>query len=201
MQGVCKLSVRRRQQDRRTATRRSLVAAARDLFAQKGYAATSTPEIVAAAGLTRGALYHHFADKQALFAAVVEEEHALLALTIHQAAEGGEDEPGPVKALIRGGEGFLSAMQDEGRRRILIVDAPAVLGREAVDDIDSRHGLRTLVEGVGMAIEAGAIRDLPTLPLAHLLSALFDRAALAPVGEVDAYRKVMKALIRGLRAK
>lgn len=193
------MDVRRRQQDRRAATRRILVAAARTLFAQKGYAATSTPEIVKAAGVTRGALYHHFGDKQALFAAVVEEEHAVLALTIHQAAEGGEDEPGPVKALIRGGEGFLAAMQDEGRRRLLIVDAPAVLGRAAVDEIDARHGLRTLVEGVGAAIEAGAIKDLPPLPLAHLLSAMFDRAALAPADEINEYRKVMKALIRGLK--
>lgn len=195
------MEVRRRQQDRRAETRRALVAAARTLFAQKGYAGTSTPDIVAAAGVTRGALYHHFADKQALFAAVVEEEHALLALTIHQAAEGGEDEPGPIKALIRGGEGFIAAMQDPGRRRILISDAPAVLGRERVDEIDARHGLRTLIEGVEAAREAGALRDLPTLPLAHLLNAMFDRAAEAPPHEVDDYRKAMKAIIRGLRAK
>ena len=191
----------RSQEERRASTRRQLLTAARTLFAEKGYAETSTPDIVKAAGVTRGALYHHFADKQALFAAVVEEEHALLALTIHQAAEAGEEEPGPIKALIRGGEGFLSAMQDEGRRRILIIDAPAVLGREAVDAIDARHGLQTLIEGVEAALAAGAIRDLPALPLAHLLNALFDRAALAPADQVEGYRKAMKAIIRGLRAK
>jgi AcrR family transcriptional regulator len=191
----------RSQEERRASTRRQLLAAARALFAEKGYAETSTPDIVKAAGVTRGALYHHFADKQALFAAVVEEEHALLALTIHQAAEAGDEEPGPIKALIRGGEGFLDAMQDAGRRRILIIDAPAVLGRDAVDAIDARHGLQTLIEGVEAAIAAGAIRDLPALPLAHLLNALFDRAALAPPDQVDGYRKAMKAVIRGLRAK
>ena len=191
----------RSQEERRASTRRQLLAAARALFAEKGYAETSTPDIVKAAGVTRGALYHHFADKQALFAAVVEEEHALLALTIHQAAEAGDEEPGPIKALIRGGEGFLDAMQDAGRRRILIIDAPAVLGRDAVDAIDARHGLQTLIEGVEAAIAAGAIRDLPALPLAHLLNALFDRAALAPPDQVDGYRKAMKAIIRGLRAK
>jgi AcrR family transcriptional regulator len=193
--------VGRSQEERRASTRRQLLAAARALFAEKGYAETSTPDIVKAAGVTRGALYHHFADKQALFAAVVEEEHALLALTIHQAAEAGDEEPGPIKALIRGGEGFLDAMQDAGRRRILIIDAPAVLGRDAVDAIDARHGLQTLIEGVEAAIAAGAIRDLPALPLAHLLNALFDRAALAPPDQVDGYRKAMKAVIRGLRAK
>ena len=191
----------RSQEERRASTRRQLLTAARALFAEKGYADTSTPDIVKAAGVTRGALYHHFADKQALFAAVVEEEHAILALTIHQAAEAGEDEPGPIKALIRGGEAFLDAMQDEGRRRMLIIDAPAVLGREAVDAIDARHGLRTLIEGVEAAIVAGAIRDMPVLPLAHLLNALFDRAALAPADQVDGYRKAMKAIIRGLKAK
>lgn len=193
------MKVRRRQEDRRAATRRALIAAARTLFAEKGYSATSTPDIVKAAGVTRGALYHHFADKQALFATVVEEEHALLALTIHQAAEGGIDETGPVKALVRGGEGFMTAMQDDGRRRILVVDAPAVLGREKVDEIDARHGLRSLIEGVNVALEAGVIRDLPALPLAHMLNAMFDRAAQAPKGEADAYRKVMKAIIRGLK--
>lgn len=189
---------RRTQAERRSSTRAALVSAARALFAKNGYAGTGTPEIVSAAGVTRGALYHHFADKAALFATVVEEEHMLLAMTINAAAEG-DDEPGPVKALIAGGDAFLDAMQDEGRRRILLVDAPAVLGRAKVDDIDGRHGLRTLLEGVTAAMDAKAIRDLPAAPLAHLLNALFDRAALAPPDEVNDYRKAIKALIRGLK--
>ena len=188
----------RTQAERRADTQRRLIAAARRLFAEKGYAATGTPEIVAAAGVTRGALYHHYADKLALFAAVVAEEHALLAMAINAAAEG-EDEPGPVKALIAGGDAFLDAMQDPGRRRILLVDAPAVLGRAAVDAIDALHGLRTLIEGVTVAMEAKAIRELPVLPLAHLLNALFDRAALAAPEDLADYRKAIKALIRGLK--
>lgn len=189
---------RRSQAERRADTQRALLAAARKLFAEKGFAATGTPEIVAQAGVTRGALYHHYADKTALFAAVVEEEHAVMSLAINAASEA-EDEPGPVRALIAGGDAFLDAMQDAGRRRILLVDAPAVLGREAVDDITARHGLRTLIEGVEMAMDAKAIRDLPPLPLAHLLNALFDRAALAQPEELADYRKVIKALIRGLK--
>ena len=189
---------KRTQQERRTETTRALVAAARACIADKGYAGTGTPEIVAAAGVTRGALYHHFADKQALFAAVVEEEHALLAMAINAASES-EDEPGPVKALIEGGEAFLSAMQDRGRRQILLIDAPAVLGRETLDAINARYGLRTLIEGIGEAIKAKAIRDLPVLPLAHLLNTMFDRAALAEPEELPGYRKAIKALIRGLK--
>jgi AcrR family transcriptional regulator len=189
---------RRRQTDRTTITRMNLTAAARELFAQKGYAATSTPEVVAAAGVTRGALYHHFADKLDLFRAVVEEEHAILAMKINAAA-GGDDEPGPIKALLLGGDAFLTAMQDKGRRRILLVDAPAVLGRAELDAIDARHGLRTLVEGLGAAMEAKAIRELPLVPLAHLLGALFDRAALADAETLPDYRKAVRALIRGLK--
>nr|WP_193337521.1 TetR/AcrR family transcriptional regulator [Devosia beringensis] len=192
------MQVRQSQRERREGTQRVLIAAARRLFASQGFAATGTPEIVAAAGVTRGALYHHFADKAALFQVVVEEEHALLAMAIN-GATAGEDEPGPVKALIAGGDAFLDAMQDEGRRRILLVDAPSVLGRAAVDAIDARHGLRTLIEGVAAAIEAKAIRDLPVLPLAYLLNALFDRAALAAPAELADYRKTIKALIRGLK--
>ncbi|MFN4209875.1 MAG: TetR/AcrR family transcriptional regulator [Devosia sp.] len=192
------MQARKTQAERRVETQRQLVAAARRLFAERGFAATSTPEIVAAAGVTRGALYHHYADKTALFRAVVEQEHALLAMSINAAAEG-EDEPGPVRALIAGGDAFLDAMQEPGRRQILLVDAPAVLGRAEVDAIDAQHGLRTLIEGVKAAMEAKAIRDLPALPLAHLLNALFDRAAMAAPEELGDYRKVIKALIRGLK--
>ena len=190
--------LRRTQEERRTETIRALLAAARNCFADKGYAGTGTPEIVAAAGMTRGALYHHFADKAALFAAVVEEEHALLAMAINAASES-EDEPGPVKALIEGGDAFLTAMQDAGRRQILLIDAPAVLGREALDAINARYGLRTLIDGVSEAMQAKAIRELPVLPLAHLLNTMFDRAALASTEEVPGYRKAIKALIRGLK--
>ena len=129
----------RTQQERRADTQRALVSAARQLFAAKGYAATGTPEIVAAAGVTRGALYHHYADKLALFQTVVEQEQALLAMAIN-AATAGDDEPGPVKALMAGGDAFLDAMQEPGRRQILLVDAPAVLGRDTLDASNARQG-------------------------------------------------------------
>lgn len=192
------MTIRRTQGERRDQTRRLLLSAARRLFAKQGFAATTTPEIAAAAGVTRGALYHHYADKTALFAAVVEEEHLLLAMAIN-AATGGDDEPGPVKALMAGCDAFLDAMQDPGRRQIMLVDAPAILGRTGVDAIDARHGMQTLVRSLHDAIEAGAIRRLPVETLAHLLGALFDRAALAPAEELPDYRKSIKALIRGLK--
>ncbi|MDV3252545.1 TetR/AcrR family transcriptional regulator [Devosia sp. BK] len=188
---------RRTQEARRQATRKALLDAARRHFAERGYAGTNTPEVVAEAGVTRGALYHHFADKKALFVAVVEAEHASLAEAINAATDG--DEPGPVKALIEGGDAYLTAMEDEGRRRILLIDAPAVLERDVLEAINARYGLKTLVDGVDAAVRAGAIRDLPVEALAQLLDALFDRAALAPPDQLSNYRKAIKALIRGLK--
>ena len=189
---------RKSQAERRAETQRLLVSAARRLFAEKGYAATGTPEIVAAAGVTRGALYHHFADKKALFRTVVEEEHMLLAMSINAAAEG-EDEPGPVKALVAGSEAFIGAMKDPGRRQIMLVDAPAVLGQDVVDEIDARHGMDTLICGLRDAMDADAIKRLPLVPLAHLFGSMFDRAALAAPEEAADYGKAIKALIRGLK--
>lgn len=190
---------RRTQEERREATRRALMEAARRLFAESGYAATGTPEIVTAAGVTRGALYHHFADKLALFEAVVEAEHAEVAATITGVADSAEAPPDMIDALVAGGEAFLAAMQDPGRRRIMLIDAPAVLGPEKLDAINQRYGQRTLVEGVRCARDAGVLSDVPVEPTAQLLGALFDRAALAPEAELQAYRAAMESVIRGLR--
>jgi len=189
---------RRTQSERREETRGLLLAAARALFAERGYAETSTPDIVAKAGVTRGALYHHFTDKTALFAAVVEAEHAAVADSIEAA---GDTQPtDPVAALLAGSRAFFDAMSDAGRRRIMLVDAPAVLGRAALDEIDARHGLDTLVCGLRDAMEAGAIKRLPILPLAQLFGALFDRAALAPVEQQGEFQEALAAMLEGLRA-
>lgn len=188
---------RRSNRDRTEATRGDLIAAARRLFTEKSYAETGTPEIVAAAGVTRGALYHHFADKQALFRAVVEAEAAAVANAIEQAA------PRTLSArdaLLAGGEAYVAAMRLPGRTRLLLLDGPAVLGRAEMDDIDGRHGNRTLREGLAAAMRAGDLPKLPLEALTSLLGAAFDRAALA----VDAgafagdYRAVLAAVIDGL---
>src|SRR5690606_23899710 len=137
-----RMQERRSNAQRSDATRDALLAAARALFAEKGYAATGTPEIVAAAKVTRGALYHHFADKADLFRAVVEREHAAIAAEIKVAAPPDME---PVAAIIAGGEASLDGMGDPGRRRILLIDAPAVLGPDEAAAINARHGGRTLV--------------------------------------------------------
>ncbi len=189
---------RRTNRDRTDATRRHLIAAARALFTEKSYAETGTPEIVAAAGVTRGALYHHFADKQALFHAVVEQEAADVAAEIEAAAAPGD--ASPRDALLAGSDAYFAAMRAPGRTRLLLLDGPAVLGRAVLDEIDSRHGNRTLGEVLAAMMDAGAIRRLPVEPLTELLGAAFDRAALA-VGNGAAekpYKAILTALIDGL---
>lgn len=190
---------RRTQENRREATRAALLDAARSLFAKKGFAATGTPEIVAAAGVTRGALYHHFADKLALFEAVVEEEHRAVAEAITTVADGAQAPADMIDALVLGSQAFLAAMDDPGRRRIMLIDAPAVLERETLDRVNQLYGQKTLVDGVQCAVDAG-VMDVPVEATAQLLGALFDRAALAPNTEAGVYRSAMDRLIRGLRA-
>lgn len=190
---------RRSNEERSSRTRAALVAAARALFVERGYADTGTPEIVDRAKLTRGALYHHFADKQALFAAVVEVEAAAVAAEIEVATLADSD---PLRALTHGGRAFLAAMAAPGRTRLLLLDAPAVLGHAAVREIEARHAMRSLREGLEAAIAAGAIRTLPLATLTEALGALFDRAALA-VGSGEApedWHAVIDALIAGLAA-
>lgn len=189
---------RRSNADRTAATQADLLAAARARFTEKTYAGTATPEIAAAAGVTRGALYHNFADKQALFAAVVEQEAALVAAEIERSASVDGD---PVAMLLEGSRVYLEAMRAPGRTRLLLLDGPSVLGRAAMDAIDARHGNRTLREGLVAAMRSGEIRNLPLDALTAGLGALFDRAALAIEDGADAsaHLAVFKALLEGLK--
>ncbi|AEH86948.1 TetR/AcrR family transcriptional regulator [Mesorhizobium opportunistum] len=190
-------SARRSNRDRTEATRAYLIAASRKLFTEKSYAETGTPEIAAAAGVTRGALYHHFADKQALFAAVVEQEAQAVADEIDRASPSSLEAR---DALIAGSDAYLAAMRVPGRTRLLLLDGPAVLGRAAMDAIDNRHGNRALREGLVTAMRANTMTRLPAEALTALLAAAFDRAALAieAGASTEDYRAVLMALIDGL---
>lgn len=184
---------RRTQRERSDAMRTALIQAGRDLFVRIGYAATGTPDIVAAAGVTRGALYHHFADKEALFAAVIRAEAEAVAAEIEAADYAGLEAE---EALIHGGRAFLAAMSAPGRARLMLVEAPAVLSPQALAAIDAETGGRTL-EGALMA--AGLAEPGP---MAALLSAAHDRAALAiergePAGPwVSALERLVRGAVR-----
>jgi AcrR family transcriptional regulator len=166
-----------KQDLRSEATRRRLVAAARTLFTERGYAGVGTEEIVQAAGVTRGALYYQFRDKSDLFAAVAETVHAEIAqrITAGAQADGPTD---PMAALHAGVQRFLEVCADPAVERIILLDAPAVLGWHAWRDLADRYGLGLLQHALQAAIDAGAIPPQPVVPLAHVLLGALDECAL-----------------------
>lgn len=168
-------SPRRSNRERSDTTRAAILDAAHGLFVARGYAETSTPDIVAAAGLTRGALYHHFEDKKALFRAVAERDARAVAARIEQATV---DDLTPRDALISGARAFFDAMAEPGRIRILLLDGPAVLGTGEMAAIDAAHAQRTLEEGLAEAMAPKVFHPAALKATATLLSAAFDRAAL-----------------------
>ncbi|MGY8525629.1 helix-turn-helix domain-containing protein [Paracidovorax citrulli] len=189
----------RTNRERTDTTRAALIAAARALFVEKGYAGTSTPEVVAAAGITRGALYHHFEDKRALFRAVVEEEMRQVAEDIERAAPSTAPPAAPSAddaraALVAGSEAYLAAMSVTGRTRLMLVDAPAVLGVAETLVLDQAWAGRTLREGLAAALGGRLAPPLTIAALATLLSASFDRAALA-IDAGDDPRAIRAAMV------
>ena len=161
---------------RSEATRRQLVTAARSLFGARGYADVGTEEIVRAAGVTRGALYHQFRDKADLFAAVAEQIEAEIAGRI--AADASAAAADPAGALRTGARLFLDACAEPDVERIILLDAPAVLGWEAWRDLAGRYGLGLVQLALQIAMDAGAIVAQPVAPLAHVLIGALDECAL-----------------------
>ena len=137
------------------ATRDALVRAARELFAERGYAGVGTEEIVARAGVTRGALYHHFADKRDLFRAVHEELEQELVADIGARIGGIED---PWELMVTGVGAFLDACTEPALMRIALLDAPAVLGWAEWREIDARYGLGLVSFGLQNAMDRGTLR-------------------------------------------
>lgn len=154
-------------------TRQALLEAARRLFAEKGYGATGTPELVEAAGLTRGALYHHYAGKKALLQAVVEEiEHEILEAIEARAMAEAE----PLRGLYAGCRAFLDVCARPDVRRILLLDAPAVLGWAAWRAIDARYGVGSLHDGISACQAKGYFPGLPSRAVTHLISGALNEA-------------------------
>lgn len=164
----------RTQESRREATRNALIAAARRLFVDRGYAATGTPELVAEAALTRGALYHHFEDKSDLLMAVAADMALEVAAAVAASAPPGLP---PSQALRAGSHAYFAAMAEGGRARVLLLDAPAVLSPAQLTLLSEAAGADELRHGLKACLRAG--RAVPLDELGGLLSAAFDRAARA----------------------
>jgi AcrR family transcriptional regulator len=167
---------RTRKAEQSEATRAALLQVARELFAERGYAAVGTEEIVQQAKVTRGALYHHFRDKKDLFRAVHEDLEAEMAQRIAgQLAGGGASDP--LELLRQGASTFLDHTTGP-LARITLVDAPSVLGWAEWREIDEKHGLGLVMAALRGAMEAGVLREQPVKPLAHLLLAAMGEAGM-----------------------
>lgn len=189
--------------ERGEATRLVLVVTARRLIAEQGYAEVGTEQIVQAAAVTRGALYHHFADKKDLFRAVYEQVEEEVVAGIAERMQGIEDAS---QLLETGIAAYLEACSDPALARIALIDAPLVLGRAEWLEIGSRYGFGLVTGGLRHAIDTGLIRRQPVEPLARLLFAALVEAgceiAAAPADRQKA-REIEGALlelVRGLRA-
>ena len=166
---------RTRKAERSETTRAALIAAARELFAQSGYAGVGTEEIVRAAGVTRGALYHHFEDKKDLFRAVYEEIEREL---VEQIAEVAVSAPDPIAALRAGAQAWLDACEEPAVQQIALLDAPSVLGWEEWREIGMRYGFGLVQGTLQAAVDAGLLERQPVRPLAHLIVGAVDEAAM-----------------------
>jgi len=182
-------------------TRAALVAAGRQLFGRDGYAATPVDELARQARVTTGALYHHFPTKMALFETVFEEIHLELLAASAEAAAGA---PRGTEALARGSEAFLDAVLTPEVQRIVIIDAPAVLGLARFTELDERYAFAAIVAGLQAAVDAGEIRADDPETLARLLLGCLTRGGMLiansddPRATRDAVATALRALLGGL---
>jgi AcrR family transcriptional regulator len=165
----------RTQAERSETTRAALIDAARPLFAERGYADVGTEEIVRAAGVTRGALYHHFDDKRDLLRAVYEQLEAELAQELADQFTPGA---AALETLRAGAEMFLDHCLEPEVQRIVLLDAPAVLGWEEWRAIGARYALGLIEALLTAGMESGEIRRQPIEPLSHALLGALDEVAM-----------------------
>jgi AcrR family transcriptional regulator len=165
----------RTQKERSEATTSELLDVARRLFAADGYAATSLDDVVSGAGVTKGALYHHFAGKRDLFLAVYEREQERLAQVQFQAFA---RKKGAWEGFFAATQAFFEASLDPGVQRITLLDAPSVLGWETMREVEGRYSLVQLHQGIEALIHDGRLAPRPVGPLANMLFGAMCEAAM-----------------------
>lgn len=196
-------SKRRTQEERSAATRDALISAARKLWGQRGYAEVGTPEIAATAGVTRGAMYHQFADKATLFRTVVEvvEQDVMARMAAVVAGSGASTAGEAIRAAV---DAWLEVSGDPEVRQLILLDAPSVLGWAEFRDVAQRYSLGMTEELLTEAIRAGELARQPVRPLAHVLIGALDEAAMVIATAEDPKRsrretrQVLHRLIDGL---
>ena len=180
-------------------TRAALIAAGRRLFGEQGFAATSVDDLARAARVTTGALYHHFPTKTALFETVFEAVHAELMTASAGAARGATDE---LDALARGFDAFLDAVLKPDVQRILVTDAPAVLGLARFTELDERYAVSAIVAALKAADDAGRLHADDPETIARLLLGALVRGSMLIAGSADpaATRESVGRAVRALLA-
>ncbi len=195
--------MRRTQTERSAATQRALLEAARELWGERGYTAVSTPEIAQAAGVTRGAMYHQYADKTGLFLAVLEAVEADVIERLAAAVAAAQ--PGtPADALYIAADAWLHIASEPEVRQVVLLDAPSILGWAGFREISQRYGLGMTEQLLSATIESGELQPQPIRPLATILIGALDEAAMSianapdPVQERAEVRTVIHNLLDGL---
>jgi len=192
------------QTERRQATREAVVAAAIALFGRKGFAATTIDEIAVSAGVAKGAVYHHFPSKEAIFEAVLRQASAALAADITVKVVRAPD---VLVMLERGTEAYFEACAQGATGRIILKDGPAVLGWARWREIDEEHFGRAIPQALALAMDQGLVDQQPVGPLSRLLLGAVTEAAAACAASVDPtttgreHAAAFARLIQGLRRR
>lgn len=194
---------RRTQEERSAATREALISAARKLWGQRGYVDVGTPEIAKEAGVTRGAMYHQFTDKAALFGAVLEtvEQDVMDRMATMVASSGAASPADAIRAAV---DAWLEVSGDPEVRQLMLLDAPAVLGWAGFREVAQRYSLGMTEQLLTEAIKAGQLARQPVRPLATVMIGALDEAAMAIATAEDPkrarreIRQVLRRLIDGL---
>jgi AcrR family transcriptional regulator len=193
-----------KQAERRAATTEAILKAGRRLFGEQGFAATTMDDIAEAARVAKGAVYHHFATKEAVFEAVFDQVSHDLVLEVDRAARTERD---VLAAMVAGTQHYFAACAKGPIGQIILRDGPAVLGWERWREIDGRHFGGKIPRALAAAMDAGLIARQPVEPLARLLLGAVTEAAVACAGRADVlkaggeYSRAFKSLLEALRLR
>jgi AcrR family transcriptional regulator len=193
-----------KQAERRAATTEAILTSARRLFGTQGFAATTMDEIAAGARIAKGAVYHHFKTKEAVFEAVFDLVSRDLVVEIDGAARAEKD---VLAAMVAGTQHYFAATAKGPTGQIILRDGPAVLGWERWREIDAQHFGGKMPRALSVAMEAGLIAKQPVEPLARLLLGAVTEAAVACAGRADIaragaeYARAFKSLVEALRLR
>ncbi|AKK29705.1 TetR/AcrR family transcriptional regulator [Mycobacterium sp. EPa45] len=199
------MATRRTQAQRSAATQDALRTAARELWGERGYADVGTPEIAQRAGVTRGAMYHQYADKSALFLDVVESVEADVMNRLAEAVVA-QEPPTPAATLHAAVDAWLDISSEREIRQLILLDAPNVLGWNGFRDIAERYSLGMTEQLLQAAMDSGELATQPVRPLAHILIGALDAAALTIAHSEDPdhtgteVRSALHGIVNGMLA-